>query len=228
MTKYSGNLSDIHEKFSIILCDPPWSYFGDSSKDQAAGKHYTLMDEEALSALPVKSIATKPCVLFMWATGPKLDQAFRVAEKWGFHYRGMAYIWIKTKKSDLSVPVGARGVRPSFVKPITEFVLVFSTNKKGRTFKLLTEKQKQLIFAPIAEHSRKPADVRERIVELLGDLPRIELFARESAPGWSSWGNEVDKFDNINTPTNTAQTISPTGESNGSNPETENTIGGVP
>ena len=40
-------------------------------------------------------------------------------------------------------------------------------------------------------HSAKPEDVRNRIVEWSGDLPRIELFSRKKIDGWDVWGNEV-------------------------------------
>ena len=49
----------------------------------------------------------------------------------------------------------------------------------------------QVVYERIREHSRKPDRVRDRIIELCGDLPRIELFARQKAEGWDSWGNEV-------------------------------------
>jgi N6-adenosine-specific RNA methylase IME4 len=49
----------------------------------------------------------------------------------------------------------------------------------------------QVLFAPIREHSRKPDEVRARIDRLVGDVPRIELFAREQAPGWHAWGDEL-------------------------------------
>ena len=49
----------------------------------------------------------------------------------------------------------------------------------------------QIIVSPIEEHSKKPDEARKRIVELMGDVPRIELFAREHTPGWDVWGNEA-------------------------------------
>jgi N6-adenosine-specific RNA methylase IME4 len=49
-----------------------------------------------------------------------------------------------------------------------------------------------VIMSPVREHSRKPVEARERIVQLMGDVPRVELFARQKAPGWDAWGNEVE------------------------------------
>lgn len=184
--------------YEIILADPPWEYYGDPNKDQAAGKHYNMMSDDALKALPVQKLCYSATALFMWATCPRLDSAIDLMRAWGFHYRGVAYQWIKT--TNAGKIINGQGVRPSFVKPTTELVLVGSTNKTGRTFPLLNEGQAQVILAPRPEgvHSRKPVRVREAIVELLGDRPRIELFARDTAPGWDCWGNEAPKGNNGN------------------------------
>jgi site-specific DNA-methyltransferase (adenine-specific) len=166
-------------------------YYGDPDKPQAAGKHYSLMSTEDLCALPVKEHVEKPAACFLWATGPKLPDALKVMEAWGFFYRGIAYVWVKT--SNEGRIINGQGVRPTFVKPTTEIVLVGSTLAKGRPLPLRTEGQAQVLLAPRpgGRHSAKPPEIRERIVELLGDLPRIELFARERTPGWDAWGNEV-------------------------------------
>ena len=179
------------KKYSIVLADPPWSYFGDPNKPQAAGKHYSLMETSAIKALPIRGICTNPAVCFMWATGPKLPDAIEVLRSWGFYYRGIAYVWVKTNSEGRII--NGQGVRPTFVKPTTELVLVGSTCKTGRPFPLMTEAQGQVLLAPRPgnRHSAKPPEIRQRIVELLGDLPRIELFARERVEGWDAWGKEV-------------------------------------
>lgn len=147
------------------------------------------MTQEELASLPVKSLANKRAALFLWATTPRLDYAVDMMRKWGFHYRGVAYIWIKTTK-DGKVITG-QGVPPTFTKPMFELVLVGTTNKRGRPFPILTSAQSQYIHAPKGEHSQKPVEVHRRIEALCGDRPRIELFARHKEPGWDAWGNEV-------------------------------------
>jgi len=176
-------------RYSVIYSDPCWSYYGDPDKDQAAGKHYNMMDYSELRALPVRSLAAKSAALLLWATGPKLDEAVDLIRDWGFHYRGVAYVWVKT--TNAGQVIHGQGVRPSFVKPTTEFVLVGSTHKTGRTLPLQTESQGQVVFAPRGAHSQKPEDFRHRIEELFGDVPRLEMFARTCAPGWDVWGNEA-------------------------------------
>lgn len=108
---------------------------------------------------------------------------------------GVAFVWVKTRKD--GTPVGAQGVRPSIVKPLTEFVLVASKVEKGRPLKLFSESVVQTVFAPKREHSRKPDEVYDRIEALypLGQYSHLEMFARVTRPGWVSHGNEVGKFD---------------------------------
>ena len=50
----------------------------------------------------------------------------------------------------------------------------------------------QFIISPIEAHSKKPDEARDKIVALMGDLPRVDLFARQTPPGWDVWGNEVE------------------------------------
>lgn len=176
-------------KYSVILADPPWSYYGDPNKDAAAGKHYNLMRTEEIAALPVRSITATRAALFLWATGPRLPAAIEVMQEWGFHYRGIAYVWVKTARDGHII--SGQGVRPTFTKPTSELLLVGSTTSRGRPLPLLTEAQGQIVMAPRGRHSEKPAVFRERIVELLGDVPRCELFARDRVAGWDAWGNDL-------------------------------------
>lgn len=147
------------------------------------------MTQDELAALPVRELANKKAALFLWATCPRLDLAINMIERWGFHYRGVAYIWIKTRR-DGGI-ISGQGVPPTFVKPTTELVLAATTNKRGRAWPLLTSRQSQLVFAPRGEHSAKPAEVHERIEELAGPRPRIELFARSPRAGWDLWGDQA-------------------------------------
>lgn len=178
-----------NQRYSVIYADPPWHYYGDPNKDGAAGKHYALLSTQDICALPVASITAPNAALFLWATGPRLPEAIAVMAAWGFFYRGVAYAWVKTAKDGHII--SGQGVRPTFTKPTSEFLLVGSTTRRGRPLKLLTEAQGQVVLAPRGRHSEKPEVFRQRIIELLGDVPRIELFARQRVPGWDAWGNEV-------------------------------------
>jgi site-specific DNA-methyltransferase (adenine-specific) len=182
-------------KWDIIYIDPPWRYYRGDTKGQytdysgAAEKHYPTMSEEEICALPMRSIMSDTSVVFMWATGPMLASAIRVIDAWDLWYRGVTYVWVKTKQD--GGLMGAFGTIPTFTKPKTEFVLAATINKRARPFPITTIKQDQLVFAPRGRHSEKPDEVRRRIVELCGDRSRIELFARVRSAGWDAWGNEV-------------------------------------
>lgn len=177
-------------KYEIIYADFPWPYtsFG------TAKLPYKCMSEREIANFNWGKYAASKCIVFSWATGPKLDMAFRCSEIWrknhNLHYVGVPYIWIKTR-SDGCI-IGAAGPRPRLVKPLHEFLLAFSNTPNKRTFQLLTERQVQHVLAPKQKkHSKKPHVFRELIVELLGDRPRIELFARERVSGWDAWGDQV-------------------------------------
>jgi N6-adenosine-specific RNA methylase IME4 len=180
-------------QYDVVLADPPWAYYGSPDKWAAAGKFYDLMTPEEIFSLPVGDLLTPTGALFLWATGPSLETSVYALAEWGLYFRGVGFVWVKTKQD--GTPIGAQGVRPSFIKPLTEFVIIGSKAKRGRPMKLASEAISQTVFAPRREHSRKPVEVRERIEALFaGDLKKIELFSREMTPGWDHWGNERTKF----------------------------------
>lgn len=128
-------------------------------------------------------IASDNCILFMWATYPMMKEALKVIEAWGFTYKSIAFQRVKQNRSGNGYFFGlGRWTRGN-----TEPCLLAVKGKPKR----ISASVGQLVFSPLRRHSQKPDEVRDRIVELMGDLPRIELFARETAPGWDSWGNEV-------------------------------------
>ena len=178
-----------NKKYSIIYADPPWSY-SDSGCSGAAAAQYATMSINELKQLPVNpaggGIAADDCVLFMWATYPKMQEALDLIEAWGFKYKSIAFQWIKQNRSGNGYFFGlGRWTRGN-----TEPCLIAIKGKPKR----ISAGVGQLVFSPLRRHSQKPAEVRDKIVELMGDLPRIELFAREAAPGWEERVDyEMDK-----------------------------------
>lgn len=192
------NFCDIPSStYEVVYADPPWFYYGSKYKDAAAGKHYNLMSDDDLASLPVLSKCSKKSVLFMWATGPRLNAALQLMQRWGFNYRGVAFVWVKTTMA--GKVIHGQGVRPTVVKPTTEFVIVGSTAKTGRPIRLLDESIGQVVMAPRGKHSQKPEEVRRRIERLYGNVSKIELFARGSLiRGWDMFGDEIS--DGVVTP----------------------------
>lgn len=176
--------------YDIVLADPAWPYYGSTTKDAAAGKHYDLMSWEDISAMPVKEACNKKAAIFLWATGPLLHKQIKVLEDWGFYFRGVAFVWVKTRK-DGGI-ISGQGVPPTFVKPTTEFLLAGTTCKTGRPFPILDSSVGQVVLAPRERHSKKPDIFRDEIVRVCGDVPRLELFARDCAEGWDATGLEYD------------------------------------
>lgn len=174
------------KKYSCILADPPWEYRVWSKKGQgrSAESHYPTMDIEAIRALPVAELAAPDCTLFMWVTFPTLREALTVIDTWGFTYKTCAFVFIKQNKKTPSLFWGMG----HWTRANAEICLLATKGNPKR----ISAKVHQIVMSPIEEHSKKPDEVRDRIVELMGDLPRIELFARQAAPGWDSWGNEVE------------------------------------
>lgn len=173
--------------YGVIYADPPWSYTDKcNSGNRGAGHKYQTMTDAELAALPVGSIAADDCALFMWATFPRLGAAIQLMADWGFTYKTCAFVWVK--KSEAWKLAWGMG---NWTRANAEIVLLGIKGKPKR----IACGVHQIIEAPRREHSRKPDEARDRIVELMGDVPRIELFARQSAPGWESWGNESTKFD---------------------------------
>ena len=177
--------------YDVVVADPPWSYTGAQDKWAAAAKQYRTQPDDWIAGLDVAGLLTRRGVLFLWATCPRLDAGMSMVGRWGLTYRGVAFVWIKTKKSEPLVPIGAQGVRPSTVKPTTELVLVASKVAEGRPMPLADEAVRQVVLAPKSAHSEKPEAVQERIEAMYPTASKIELFARRRRPGWDAWGDQV-------------------------------------
>ena len=150
----------------------------------AAENHYPTMSIQEICRLPVAELAAKDCALFLWVTFPQLQDAMKLFEAWGFTYKTLGFAWVKQNKSGNGFFMGLGW----WTRSNAEICLLAVKGKPRRT----SAGVRQLRLSPVEQHSKKPDVVRDNIVTLMGDLPRIELFARQSTPGWDVWGNEVD------------------------------------
>ena len=184
-------------KYQIIYADPPWSYYvWSEDKKVAQGiakRHYQTMDIKDICALPIGEMADQDCKLFLWATPPCLPEAMRVMEAWGFEYKTIAFCWVKTNKQDHNPCFGIGHWTASNCE------LVLAGLRKGGRLNRQDKSISQIVLSPREEHSKKPDIIRDKIVQLCGDVPRIELFARpretlfgKNTEGWDCWGNEVE------------------------------------
>ncbi len=174
------------KRYKIIYADPPWRFktWSAKGKGRSAERHYNTMSLEDIKKLRVADLADDDCALFLWATQPMLKHALEVLDSWGFSYQTVAFDWIKTNKKSPGIFMGMG----YWTRSNAEFCLL---GIKGWP-KIIDEDVSGLVISKRREHSRKPDEVRERIVQLLGNLPRIELFARQRFQGWDAWGDEAD------------------------------------
>ena len=173
-------------KYQIIYADPPWQYLWGAGKDGgnfAPEKHYQTMSTDAICALNVKALREKNCALFLWATMPALPDAFKVMEAWGFKYKTCAFSWVKVTVD--GQPLRGMG---SYTKSNIEICLL---GMRGH-IKAVDKTVPQIVMSRRLGHSVKPPEVRDRIVQLFGDLKRIELFGRQLTPGWDAAGFGID------------------------------------
>lgn len=191
--------------YAAICADPPWQFKSYTALQMAnpesrrdVERHYPVLKLSDIKDLPVRELAAKDAHLFLWATGPCLRQAFEVMEAWGFRYSAIAFTWAKlrrahkaeqlrvtpTQDSDFHVGLGLT------TRKNAEFVLL---GRRGNA-RRIAKNVRELVIAPVREHSRKPDEVYAR-VERYCEGPYLELFARQERPGWTSWGNEVGKFE---------------------------------
>ena len=179
------DIFDTEKKYNIIYADPPWQFSAWSSKAlKHVTRYYATMDSQEIMALPVEKMAADNAVLFLWATFPTLPIALETIKAWGFTYKTCAFTWVKQYRKSRSLFWGMG----YYTRSNAEVCLLAT---KGKPLPRLSHRVHSVIVSPVEEHSKKPDEARSRITELFGDLPRIELFARQHADGWDCWGNEV-------------------------------------
>ena len=174
-----------NKKYDIIYADPAWNFknWSDKGNDRSPLQHYSCMSISDICNLPIHDITNDDCVLFIWVIDPLLNKAFEVIKSWGFTYKTVAFTWAKENKKSSGYFTGLG----YWTRGNPEMCLLATKGKPKRVSKSV----RQLVIDARREHSRKPDRIRDDIVTLMGDKPRIELFARQKIEGWDSWGNEV-------------------------------------
>jgi N6-adenosine-specific RNA methylase IME4 len=202
--------------FKAAIIDPPWDHDSWSHRGphKGARQHYTVQPLDYTMTLPVGELMAPEAVIFLWVVQPTLPEAMRVIEAWGFEYVTVAFKWIKMPKrwggqivnphrryhpnkkiqAELNNDCPRTGLG-YHTRSESEQCWLIRRGKKGYPRKNMGVEQ--VVFAPVREHSHKPDEVIHRIDQLVGDVPRIELFAREDHEGWVSWGAETGKFESV-------------------------------
>lgn len=174
------------KKYKIVYADPAWEFnnkkTGGSMTSSAESK-YTVTSIEEMKKLPISSITEDDCVLIMWWVGSMPQEAIDLVNAWGFTIKNMnGFVWNK-----LTVKLKAFFGMGFYTRAGSESAIIAV---KGKV-KVKSHSVRAVKSLPVGRHSEKPNEFRQAIVELFGDLPRVELFAREKFKGWDAWGNEV-------------------------------------
>ena len=191
-------------KYQIIYADPPWEY---KNRRKFLNKvmqknvtepinqgvpRYDMMPIEQIKALPIKKLADDNCALFLWTTTPYLEKALEVMKEWGFNYKTIGFIWLKTWKGKIKKPLEFYMGSVYGMNYYTKLQFEICLLGINGSMKPISHSISGQVIKDREEHSKKPSEVRDRIIKLFGDLPRIELFARQKTEGWDVWGNEVE------------------------------------
>lgn len=181
-SKIEGKLELPNKKYKIIYADPPWQY-DDKSLSHGGGAecHFDTMSVEDICHLPIEQLADEDSILFIWGTWTHINEVQRVIRYWGFDYKTVGFVWIKKYSNGKNYFGMGRWTRAN-----TEYCLIATRGKPKR----LNDSISQIIESIPKAHSKKPDLIRKKIVQLVGDLPRIELFARTKIHGWDTWGND--------------------------------------
>lgn len=181
--------------FGVVLADPPWAFKAWSgaalpSRVADADAHYETQSMDWIASLPVEQLAADDCVLFLWICWPTLPEALDIIKAWGFQYKTCGFNWIKGS----SLPLFPDDFKDKmglgyWTRANSEVCLLATRGKPKR----LDAGVRQVIQAPLREHSRKPDETHDRIQRLVAG-PYLELFGRQQREGWTVWGNQADKF----------------------------------
>ena len=169
------------KKYQLIYADPPWKYDFEISRWKKLTDNYNVMELEDIKNIPIEKIIDKRgCILFLWATAPKLKEALEVMDAWGFEYKTHC-IWHKVRNDGLGY----------WFRGQHELLLV------GTIGNYKTPDRKKIVPSVImhkkTKHSKKPDKIRYMLQNLFPDYNKVELFARDRFEGWNCYGNELSK-----------------------------------
>jgi N6-adenosine-specific RNA methylase IME4 len=163
-------------KFNLIYADPPWRYDYSKSDSRKIENQYPTLEVDEICELPIAKSCADDCVLFLWATSPKLPEAMRVVVSWGFTYR-TCMVWVKDK-----IGMGY------YARQRHELLLIATTGEPSVPDESV--RPDSVIQAPRGEHSRKPDSVYAMLESMYPKSKYLELFCRTPRKGWKAWGNE--------------------------------------
>ena len=187
------DIFNTENKYDVIYADPPWSYYNDMSvlPDCTTVKGmrrppYPVLSTKDICNLPVKDLSNDNCILFIWTTDYHLEKCMAVIRAWGFTYKTIGFVWAKKNKNGNQVSFAGAYTKKSGCE-----LCLLATKGADAHKMVIRHNVESFIESQRQQHSKKPDAVRDRIVELVGNRKRVELFARSLFQGWDAWGNEL-------------------------------------
>jgi N6-adenosine-specific RNA methylase IME4 len=178
----------MNKKYQVIYADPPWQFTNKKtggSMRSGAEHQYLTTGIEGLKNIPVKNITADDAVLIMWYVGAMPQEAIDLVNSWGFTLKNMnGFVWNKLTKKGL--PFFGMGF---YTRAGSESAIIATKGKGAKLIK--SHSIRAVISAKVSKHSKKPEEFKEAITNLCGDVPRLEMFARQSTDGWDVFGNEA-------------------------------------
>lgn len=174
--------------FDLIMADPAWLFenWSEAGEGKNAVSHYDCMTLDEICALPVGHLAAGDCLLWLWATNPMLDQAFTVMRAWGFAYK-TAGTWVKkTRRGKLAFGTGY------ILRSANEPFLIGTVGTPQ-----VAKNVRSAFEGVVRAHSQKPDEAYAEAERLMPQARRADLFSRQSRPGWTAWGKEAGRFDEV-------------------------------
>jgi N6-adenosine-specific RNA methylase IME4 len=197
-------LPTIEGGWPLVMADPAWNYRSwvanaNPENDRSAERHYRTMSLDEIMAMPVKDVVAKDAHLMLWITMPFLMKAPAVMAAWGFKYSSSAFVWMKLRRRAgvqyelITIGELHKYLHIGMGHTTRKNVELCLLGRRGNA-KRLSKSVLEPIITPVREHSRKPDEAYERAMQYAAG-PYLELFSREQRDGWTTWGNETDKFD---------------------------------
>jgi site-specific DNA-methyltransferase (adenine-specific) len=174
-------------KYDVILADPPWQYNDRSLNMGGAERHYKTLATMDICKLQIPEAK----ILFLWATWPLIEEAFKVIDAWGYTYKTLAWEWVKFNSNSMGIYIGMGHYTRSNAEPC---LLAF----KNSGIPVADKSVSNVLMAPVSKHSQKPEAQYQRIERLYPNMTYIELFARHKRDGWQVWGNEIESDIELN------------------------------
>lgn len=174
--------------YQLAVIDPPWKWEHWSKVDTGARlAPYSTLTTNDIAALPIKKILAPDAVVILWVIDSMLPQALRCIESWGLEFKTVGFYWTKVR------PSGKEHMGLGYYTRANPEQAWIAT--RGNGLKRQSMSVRRWLHAPSGAHSEKPEEFYNRVDQLFGDVPRVDIFARKPRPGWAVIGNEIDGKD---------------------------------